>query len=74
MNLHTVHCPIILNQHRARIPLGTCTHAGYFSDARHVDRLENYQIITPEVDGGYWWVYGHPDYPDYPAHGWDCMD
>jgi GH35 family endo-1,4-beta-xylanase len=55
------------------MPLGTCTHPSYLLDERHWQILvDDYQMITPEVAGGYWWVYGGPISGE--GHGWDDMD
>lgn len=69
-----VHCNMVMKQRRGGIALGTCTHAGYFWDTRHAGALEHFPIITPEVDGGYWYVYGSEGSLDYPPHDWWNMD
>ena len=64
--LYTVHAPII-QKARAGIPLGTCVYSGWLGNEPYATALSNYQQITPEVEGGYWWVYGK-------GAGWGGMD
>lgn len=71
--LHTVKAPMIMRNRRS-IPLGTAVHAGCFWDYRYHETLKHYPIITPEVDGGYWYVYGTMYDLDYLPHGWGNMD
>ena len=67
---HTVYMPIVQRKGK-RLPLGTCVHPSYWRDPRYLSALSNYKVITPEVAGGWWWVYGGDG---YPAHGWGDMD
>jgi len=69
--LQQVLCPMVMRKWRG-MPLGTCTHPSYLADVRHWQILvDDYQMITPEVAGGYWWVYGSTF---GGPHGWGDMD
>ena len=64
---YTVHMPMVLKNNRP-IPLGACAHPDRFANPYYVAILHDYyQLITPEVAGGYWWVYGR-------GYGWGDMD
>jgi GH35 family endo-1,4-beta-xylanase len=63
--LHTVYLPM-MQKHGKSLKLGNCTHPGYLADVRHAAILKAYyNVITPEVAGGYWWIC---------EHGWGDMD
>jgi len=63
---HTTYLPLLTNAHS--IELGTAIHPGFMWDKRYSDILaENFDRVTPEVAGGYWYVYGL-------HNGWQPMD
>lgn len=66
MMLHYAYAPIVMRSKRS-IPLGTSFYHGFTADKRYIETLKNYQIITPEVSGGWWWIYGE-------GHGFGDMD
>lgn len=53
------------------MPLGTAVYSGGLTNEAYITALSNYQMVTPEVELSYWWVYG-PNF-DGP-HGWAGMD
>ena len=66
-SIYQVHCPVI-QVARIGMPLGVAAYSGWLTNTAYETVLSNYQQITPEVEGGWWWVYG-----DNP-HGWGGMD
>jgi endo-1,4-beta-xylanase len=69
--LQTIWCPMVM-RHGKGIPLGACSHPSRFINPYYGPILTAYyDLVTPEVAGGYWWVYGGDE---YPAHGWADMD
>jgi GH35 family endo-1,4-beta-xylanase len=62
----TTYLPLLTNAHS--IELGTAIHPGFMWDERYTDSLAtNFDRVTPEVAGGYWYVYGL-------HNGWQPMD
>ena len=63
---YSVHIPMVSRSHS--IELGTAVADVYMWDDRYNEFLaENFDRITPEVEGGYWYVYGL-------HNGWQPMD
>ena len=59
-----VHLPMVY-KYRSSLPLGAAVYSGNLANRDYLSVLANYQQITPEVEGGYWWVC---------EHGWGGMD
>lgn len=67
MSLYTVYCPAIQRLYQARTPFGTAAYSGCFGNAQYMAVMNQYSRLTPEVEGGFWYVYGK-------GMGWDGMD
>ena len=62
----TTYLPLLTNAHS--IELGTAVSNLYIGDTRYNQILAaNFERITPEIEGGYWWIYGR-------GNGWGWMD
>ena len=59
-----VNLPMVY-KYRSSLPLGAAVYSGALANRDYLSTLANYQQITPEVEGGYWWVC---------EHGWGGMD
>jgi GH35 family endo-1,4-beta-xylanase len=65
----TVKIPSLLKHWRPRLPWGTAYHPGYAVNPLYEPLVRKYyKILTPEVCGCWYWVYGEKNY------GWDDMD